>query len=180
LLSAGRDVQGGIRRGREATVLVSGTKVSRETKVNVASGNSSPLFNLREVRHLVPVWFALIVVRNGVQRHVTGILREDLISYANNRRRIHAATEFGHDWGIRAKSPPDSCAKDSAKMLLVFKVCGVANCFLWVELPMTSDDCLPFSETHVAGRRDRANSDVGREISTRKEGQPPSDVFFVD
>ena len=79
----------------------------------------------------------------------------DIVCYANNRRGVHAAAEFGENRAIRTKSALDSFGEKGAELLFVFGVFVIADCFTWIEVPILADSVpgAVFTEPHMDRRR---------------------------
>jgi hypothetical protein len=60
--------------------------------IDMAPGSASPLFDLREIGTLVPVWFEIVVVGNRIEPGSIGLSPcKNRVGHANNRGRVHAA-----------------------------------------------------------------------------------------
>src|ERR1051325_5666973 len=113
-------------------------------------------FYFCEIGALVPVWFGVVVVRDGIEPWgFAGPGVDDRVRHANDGRRIHTAAEFGEDGAVGTEATADGLAEDRAEVLFVFGVGAMTDSFAGVKIPIFADGVLsrPYEDKRRRGNR---------------------------
>src|SRR5271155_5509317 len=130
------DIGSRTRRSGEGIGVKDRVPMIPKIQSHVSTNSAALLLDFFKKGRLIPVWFRIVVVRNGVEpRSFRESSRGKGIGHANDGRRVHSSTEFREHGTLRAKSPLHGFAKHGTKVFLVFAVMAVNDFLRCVEVP---------------------------------------------
>src|SRR5260370_15704954 len=118
-------------------------------------------FHFGEIGTLVPIWFGIVVVGDGVEARSFGdTAGDDAIRHTNDGGGVPATTELGEDRAIGTESSLDGFREDGAEVLFIFGVGAVTDFLPGIKIPILADDVLSGSKEHERRWRDSMDANI--------------------